>query len=142
MKKGIIIVLAIILVMIISTICIININNSKNEKIYSQENEQFEILFKEYSKIIAGEILGDVTIVMDESTYTNFVTGEKYNQEHIDRIKGFEITGSSNSKLLVLKVTNYNDKDKSVIISCTEDEHVHQTLVKFGVSDGKLVKKN
>ena len=142
MKKGIIIVLAIILVMIISTICIININNSKNEKIYSQENEQFEILFKEYSKIIAGEILGDVTIVMDESTYTNFVTGEKYNQEHIDRIKGFEITGSQNSKLLVLKVTNYNDKDKSVIISCTEDEHVHQTLVKFGVSDGKLVKKN
>ena len=142
MKKGIIIVLAIILVMIISTICIININNSKNEKIYSQENEQFEILFKEYSKIIAGEILGDVTIVMDESTYTNFVTGEKYSQEHIDRIKGFEITGSSNSKLLVLKVTNYNDKDKSVIISCTEDEHVHQTLVKFGVSDGKLVKKN
>ena len=142
MKKGIIIVLAIILVMIISTICIININNSKNEKIYSQENEQFEILFKEYSKIIAGEILGDVTIVMDESTYTNFVTGEKYTQEHIDRIKGFEITGSSNSKLLVLKVTNYNDKDKSVIISCTEDEHVHQTLVKFGVSDGKLVKKN
>ena len=142
MKKGIIIVLAIILVMIISTICIININNSKNEKIFSQENEQFEILFKEYSKIIAGEILGDVTIVMDESTYTNFVTGEKYNQEHIDRIKGFEITGSSNSKLLVLKVTNYSDKDKSVIISCTEDEHVHQTLVKFGVSDGKLVKKN
>ena len=142
MKKGIIIVLAIILVMIISTICIININNSKNEKIYSQENEQFEILFKEYSKIIAGEILGDVTIVMDESTYTNFVTGEKYNQEHIDRIKGFEITGSSNSKLLVLKVTNYSDKDKSVIISCTEDEHVHQTLVKFAVSDGKLVKKN
>ena len=142
MKKGIIIVLAIILVMIISTICIININNSKNEKIYSQENEQFEILFKEYSKIIAGEILGDVTIVMDESTYTNFVTGEKYTQEHIDRIKGFEITGSSNSKLLVLKVTNYSDKDKSVIISCTEDEHVHQTLVKFGVSDGKLVKKN
>jgi hypothetical protein len=142
MKKGIIIVLAIILVMIISTICIININNSKNEKIYSQENEQFEILFKEYSKIIAGEILGDVTIVMDESTYTNFVTGEKYSQEHIDRIKGFEITGSPNSKLLVLKVTNYNDKDKSVIISCTEDEHVHQTLVKFGVSDGKLVKKN
>ena len=142
MKKGIIIVLAIILVMIISTICIININNSKNEKIYSQENEQFEILFKEYSKIIAGEILGDVTIVMDESTYTNFVTGEKYTQEHIDIIKGFEITGSPNSKLLVLKVTNYNDKDKSVIISCTEDEHVHQTLVKFGVSDGKLVKKN
>lgn len=142
MKKGIIIVLAIILVMIISTICIININNSKNEKIYSQENEQFEILFKEYSKIIAGEILGDVTIVMDESTYTNFVTGEKYSQEHIDRIKGFEITGSPNSKLLVLKVTNYNDKDKSVIISCTEDEHVHQTLVKFAVSDGKLVKKN
>ena len=142
MKKGIIIVLAIILVMIISTICIININNSKNEKIYSQENEQFEILFKEYSKIIAGEILGDVTIVMDESTYTNFVTGEKYTQEHIDRIKGFEITGSPNSKLLVLKVTNYSDKDKSVIISCTEDEHVHQTLVKFGVSDGKLVKKN
>lgn len=142
MKKGIIIVLAIILVMIISTICIININNSKNEKIYSQENEQFEILFKEYSKIIAGEILGDVTIVMDESTYTNFVTGEKYSQEHIDRIKGFEITGSPNSKLLVLKVTNYSDKDKSVIISCTEDEHVHQTLVKFGVSDGKLVKKN
>ena len=142
MKKGIIIVLAIILVMIISTICIININNSKNEKIYSQENEQFEILFKEYSKIIAGEILGDVTIVMDESTYTNFVTGEKYIQEHIDRIKGFEITGSQNSKLLVLKVTNYNGKDKSVIISCTEDEHVHQTLVKFGVSDGKLVKKN
>ena len=142
MKKGIIIVLAIILVMIISTICIININNSKNEKIYSQENEQFEILFKEYSKIIAGEILGDVTIVMDESTYTNFVTGEKYSQEHIDRIKGFEITGSSNSKLLVLKVTNYSDKDKSVIISCTEDEHVHQTLVKFAVSDGKLVKKN
>ena len=142
MKKGIFIVLAIILVMIISTICIININNSKNEKIYSQENEQFEILFKEYSKIIAGEILGDVTIVMDESTYTNFVTGEKYSQEHIDRIKGFEITGSPNSKLLVLKVTNYNDKDKSVIISCTEDEHVHQTLVKFGVSDGKLVKKN
>ena len=142
MKKGIIIVLAIILVMIISTICIININNSKNEKIYSQENEQFEILFKEYSKIIAGEILGDVTIVMDESTYTNFVTGEKYSQEHIDRIKGFEITGSPNSKLLVLKVTNYNDKDKSVIISCTEDEHVHQTLVKFALSDGKLVKKN
>ena len=142
MKKGIIIVLAIILVMIISTICIININNSKNEKIYSQENEQFEILFKEYSKIIAGEILGDVTIVMDESTYTNFVTGEKYSQEHIDRIKGFEITGSSNSKLLVLKVTNYSDKDKSVIISCTEEEHVHQTLVKFAVSDGKLVKKN
>ena len=142
MKKGIIIVLAIILVMIISTICIININNSKNEKIYSQENEQFEILFKEYSKIIAGEILGDVTIVMDESTYTNFVTGEKYSQEHIDRIKGFEITGSPNSKLLVLKVTNYNDKDKSVIISCTEEEHVHQTLVKFAVSDGKLVKKN
>ena len=142
MKKGIIIVLAIILVMIISTICIININNSKNEKIYSQENEQFEILFKEYSKIIAGEILGDVTIVMDESTYTNFVTGEKYSQEHIDRIKGFEITGSPNSKLLILKVTNYSDKDKSVIISCTEDEHVHQTLVKFGVSDGKLVKKN
>ena len=142
MKKGIIIVLTIILVAIISTICIININNSKNEKIYSQENEQFEILFKEYSKIIAGEILGDVTIVMDESTYTNFVTGEKYSQEHIDRIKGFEITGSPNSKLLVLKVTNYNDKDKSVIISCTEDEHVHQTLVKFGVSDGKLVKKN
>ena len=142
MKKGIIIVLAIILVMIISTICIININNSKNEKIYSQENEQFEILFKEYSKIIAGEILGDVTIVMDESTYTNFVTGEKYTQEHIDRIKGFEITGSPNSKLLILKVTNYSDKDKSVIISCTEDEHVHQTLVKFGVSDGKLVKKN
>ena len=142
MKKGIIIVLAIILVMIISTICIININNSKNEKIYSQENEQFEILFKEYSKIIAGEILGDVTIVMDESTYTNFVTGEKYSQEHIDRIKGFEITGSPNSKLLVLKVTNYSDKDKSVIISCTEDEHIHQTLVKFAVSDGKLVKKN
>ena len=142
MKKGIIIVLAIILVMIISTICIININNSKNEKIYSQENEQFEILFKEYSKIIAGEILGDVTIVMDESTYTNFITGEKYTQEHIDRIKGFEITGSPNSKLLILKVTNYNDKDKSVIISCIEDEHVHQTLVKFGVSDGKLVKKN
>ncbi|MBR2785037.1 MAG: hypothetical protein IKD74_03520 [Clostridia bacterium] len=142
MKKGIIIVLAIILVMIISTICIININNSKNEKIYSQENEQFDILFKEYSKIIAGEILGDVTIVMDESTYTNFVTGEKYTQEHIDRIKEFEITGSPNSKLLILKVTNYNDKDKSVIISCTEDEHVHQTLVKFGVSDGKLVKKN
>lgn len=142
MKKGIIIVLTIILVAIISTICIININNSKNEKIYSQENEQFEILFKEYSKIIAGEILGDVTIVMDESTYTNFVTGEKYTQEHIDRIKGFEITGSPNSKLLILKVTNYNDKDKSVIISCTEDEHVHQTLVKFGVSDGKLVKKN
>lgn len=142
MKKGIIIVLAIILVMIIATICIININNSKNEKIYSQENEQFEILFKEYSKIIAGEILGDVTIVMDESTYTNFVTGEKYTQEHIDRIKGFEITGSPNSKLLILKVTNYNDKDKSVIISCTEDEHIHQTLVKFGVSDGKLVKKN
>lgn len=142
MKKGIIIVLAIILVMIIYTICIININNSKNEKIYSQENEQFDILFKEYSKIIAGEILGDVTIVMDESTYTNFVTGEKYTQEHIDRIKGFEITGSPNSKLLILKVTNYNDKDKSVIISCTEDEHVHQTLVKFGVSDGKLVKKN
>ena len=142
MKKGIIIVLAIILVMIISTICIMNINNSKNEKIFSQENEQFEILFKEYSKIIAGEILGDVTIVMDESTYTNFVTGEKYSQEHIDRIKGFEITGSTNSKLLVLKVTNYSDKDKSVIISCTEDEHVHQTLVKFGVSDGKLVKKN
>ena len=142
MKKGIIIVLAIILVMIISTICIININNSKNEKIYSQEDEQFEILFKEYSKIIAGEILGDVTIVMDESTYTNFVTGEKYSQEHIDRIKGFEITGSPNSKLLILKVTNYSDKDKSVIISCTEDEHVHQTLVKFGVSDGKLVKKN
>lgn len=142
MKKGIIIVLAIILVMIISTICIININNSKNEKIYSQENEQFEILFKEYSKIIAGEILEDVTIVMDESTYTNFITGEKYTQEHIDRIKGFEITGSPNSKLLILKVTNYNDKDKSVIISCIEDEHVHQTLVKFGVSDGKLVKKN
>lgn len=142
MKKGIIIVLAIILVMIISTICIININNSKNEKIYSQENEQFEILFKEYSKIIAGEILGDVTIVTDESTYTNFVTGEKYTQEHIDRIKGFEITGSPNSKLLILKVTNYNDKDKSVIISCTEDEHIHQTLVKFGVRDGKLVKKN
>ena len=142
MKKGIIIVLAIILVMIISTICIININNSKNEKIYSQENEQFEILFKEYSKIIAGEILGDVTIVMDESTYTNFVTGEKYTQEHIDRIKGFEITGSPNSKLLILKVTNYSDKDKSVIISCTEEEHVHQTLVKFAVSDGKLVKKN
>ena len=46
MKKGIIIVLAIILVMIISTICIININNSKNEKIYSQENEQFEILIQ------------------------------------------------------------------------------------------------
>ena len=142
MKKGIIIVLAIILVMIISTICIMNINNSKNEKIFSQENEQFEILFKEYSKIIAGEILGDVTIVMDESTYTNFVTGEKYTQEHIDRIKGFEITGSPNSKLLILKVTNYSDKDKSVIISCTEEEHVHQTLVKFGVSDGKLVKKN
>ena len=119
-----------------------NINNSKNEKIFSQENEQFEILFKEYSKIIAGEILGDVTIVMDESTYTNFVTGEKYTQEHIDRIKGFEITGSPNSKLLILKVTNYSDKDKSVIISCTEDEHVHQTLVKFAVSDGKLVKKN
>lgn len=142
MKKGIIIVLAIILVMIISTICIMNINNSKNEKIFSQENEQFEILFKEYSKIIAGEILGDVTIVMDESTYTNFVTGEKYTQEHIDRIKGFEITGSPNSKLLILKVTNYSDKDKSVIISCTEEEHVHQTLVKFAVSDGKLVKKN
>ena len=142
MKKGIIIVLAIILVMIISTICIMNINNSKNEKIFSQENEQFEILFKEYSKIIAGEILGDVTIVMDESTYTNFVTGEKYSQEHIDRIKGFEITGSPNSKLLILKVTNYSDKDKSVIISCTEEEHVHQTLVKFAVSDGKLVKKN
>ena len=128
--------------MIISTICIINIKKKKNEKIYSQENEQFEILFKEYSKIIAGEILGDVTIVMDESTYTNFVTGEKYSQEHIDRIKGFEITGSPNSKLLVLKVTNYSDKDKSVIISCTEDEHVHQTLVKFALSDGKLVKKN
>ena len=86
--------------------------------------------------------MNSVTIVMDESTYTNFVTGEKYSQEHIDRIKGFEITGSPNSKLLILKVTNYNDKDKSVIISCTEDEHVHQTLVKFGVSDGKLVKKN
>ena len=79
---------------------------------------------------------------MDESTYTNFVTGEKYTQEHIDRIKGFEITGSPNSKLLILKVTNYNDKDKSVIISCTEDEHIHQTLVKFSVRDGKLVKKN
>lgn len=142
MKKVIIIVLSTVLAVALLAICITMAINSANEKVFAQEDGQFEILFKEYSKIIAGEILGDVTIVMDESTYTNFVTGEKYTQEHIDRIKGFEITGSPNSKLLILKVTNYNDKDKSVIISCTEDEHIHQTLVKFGVRDGKLVKKN
>ncbi len=142
MKKVIIIVLSTVLAVALLAICITMAINSANEKVFAQEDGQFEILFKEYSKIIAGEILGDVTIVMDESTYTNFVTGEKYTQEHIDRIKGFEITGSPNSKLLILKVTNYNDKDKSVIISCTEDEHIHQTLVKFGVKDGKLVKKN
>ena len=142
MKKGIIIILSAVLVVAMLAICITIAINSANEKVFAQEDGQFEILFKEYSKIIAGEVLGDVTIVMDESTYTNFITGEKFSQEHIDRIKGFEITGSPNSKLLILKVTNYNDKDKSVIISCTEDEHIHQTLVKFTVKNGKLVKSN
>lgn len=142
MKKGIIIILSAVLVVAMLAICITIAINSANEKVFAQEDGQFEILFKEYSKIIAGEVLGDVTIVMDESTYTNFITGEKFSQEHIDRIKGFEITGSPNSKLLILKVTNYNDKDKSVIISCTEDEHIHQTLIKFTVKNGKLVKSN
>ena len=142
MKKGIIIILSAVLVVAMLAICITIAINSANEKVFAQEDGQFEILFKEYSKIIAGEVLGDVTIVMDESTYTNLITGEKFSQEHIDRIKGFEITGSPNSKLLILKVTNYNDKDKSVIISCTEDEHIHQTLIKFTVKNGKLVKSN
>lgn len=142
MKKGIIIILSAVLVVAMLVICITIAINFANEKVFAQEDGQFEILFKEYSKIIAGEVLGDVTIVMDESTYTNLITGEKFSQEHIDRIKGFEITGSPNSKLLILKVTNYNDKDKSVIISCTEDEHIHQTLIKFTVKNGKLVKSN
>lgn len=142
MKKIIIICLAAILVIAGIILCVIHNNNLNNEKLYVDEDGQFEILFKEYSKIIAGEILGDVTIVMDESTYTNVVTGQKYKQEHIDRIKGFEITGSPNAEVLVIKVSGYNSKDKSVIVSCTEGEHVHQTLVKFDVKNGKLIKKN
>ena len=142
MKKGIIIILSAVLVVAMLAICITIAINSANEKVFAQEDGQFEILFKEYSKIIAGEVLGDVTIVMDESTYTNFITGEKYNQEHIDRIKGFEMSGSPDAKIVTIVVSGYNSKDKSVIVNCYENGNIHQTLVKFAVKNGKLIKVN
>ena len=142
MKKGIIIILSAVLVVAMLAICITIAINSANDKVFAQEDGQFEILFKEYSKIIAGEVLGDVTIVMDESTYTNFITGEKFSQEHIDRIKGFEITGSPDAQVIAIVVSGFNSKDKSVIVNCYEGEHIHQTLVKFTVKNGKLVKSN
>ena len=111
MKKGIIIILSAVLVVAMLAICITIAINSANEKVFAQEDGQFEILFKEYSKIIAGEVLGDVTIVMDESTYTNFITGEKFSQEHIDRIKGFEITGSPDAQVIDIVVYGFNSKD-------------------------------
>ncbi len=142
MKNNIIICILITILVVLIVSCVILFNNSNKEKIFIQEDGQFEILFKEYSKIIAGEILGDVTIVMDESTYTNFITGEKYNQEHIDRIKGFEMSGSPDAKIVTIVVSGYNSKDKSVIVNCYENGNIHQTLVKFAVKNGKLIKVN
>lgn len=141
-KKGVIISLVVILIVICIAISSVVIKNNKKAAMMEDEDIQFEFLYKQYSKIISNVILGNVTIVFDESTFSNFITGEKYSQEHIDRLKGNEIIGNDSSEIIVISIGNYNKKDKSVNISYSDSEDTHLMLCRFDIVDGVMIKTN
>ena len=133
MNKKIIVILCIFLACILTAIAIICINKTNTKNTIADEDKQFDFVFKQYSKIISKVILHDVTIVMDESTYTNFVTGQMYKQDYINRVKGMEITGSENAEIVKIGVRGYNPKSKSVIIYYTIDNNLYESLYKMDV---------
>ena len=118
------------------------LNKENTRKIIADDNKQFDFVFKQYSKIISKVILHDVTIVMDESTYTNFVTGQMYKQDYINRVKGMEITGSENAEIVKIGVRGYNPKSKSVIIYYTIDNNLYESLYKMDVKNGSIIQTN
>ena len=142
MNKKIIVILSVVVLCFVVAITVVVVNKENTRKIIADDNKQFDFVFKQYSKIISKVILHDVTIVMDESTYTNFVTGQMYKQDYINRVKGMEITGSENAEIVKIGVRGYNPKSKSVIIYYTIDNNLYESLYKMDVKNGSIIQTN
>lgn len=141
-KKVIIISLVLVAIVVGIIVGVVVCNNNKKAAILEDNDAQFEFVFKQYSKIVSSVILNNVTVTFDVSTYSNFITGERYSQEHIDRIKGTEIIAGDDSEKIVISIGKYNSKDKTVVITYKDSEDIHEQLFKLDVADGQIIKTN
>ncbi len=142
-KNIIITVVLVILVVVIIAFAIINFNAYRIRKVIEAEDSQVEVLTQIYGNYISDEMSRNkYSIVLDDSTTNNIITGQKFSDENVAKLKALEVRESDEyiTKIIYAK---YTEALQVLTLTIkTADERQTTTLrYLLGVEDGKITYK-
>lgn len=138
-KKYIIeLVIAIIVIIFIVLFLIIQDNKNTDNQILSNDMAQAEVLKQIYMKFLGD--FQDRKIVLDESTYTNFITGNKFSQEQIDDIENLfssdDVTINDEYYIFSIK---YSNGILELMLDSSDEDYEAETMYKIYVENEKIL---
>ena len=138
-KKYIIeLVIAIIVIIFIVLFLIIQDNKNTDNQILSNDMAQAEVLKQIYMKFLGD--FQDRKIVLDESTYTNFITGNKFSQEQIDDIENpfssDDVTINDEYYIFSIK---YSNGILELMLDSSDEDYEAETMYKIYVENEKIL---
>ncbi len=131
-------VIAIIVIILIVLFLIIQDNKKTDNQILSNDMAQAEVLKQIYMKFLGG--FQDRKIVLDESTYTNFITGDKFPQEQIDDIENLFSSSdvTINDEYYVFSI-KYSNGILELMLDSSDGYYKAETMYKIYVENEKIL---
>lgn len=145
MKTKNIIITAVLVVLVVSIIifAIINFNAYRIRRIIENEDSQVEVLTQIYEEYISSEMAKNkYSIILDDSTTNNIITGEKFSDENIAKIRKLEVKESDEyiTKIISAKYTE-PVQVLTLTIKTTDERQTTTLRYLLGVENGKITYK-